>query len=534
MTQGAPAMLWLGVETPEAEISDELVGSKAAGIWRMARLGLRTPPAFALPTTLCAAANADPRAARKLVSEGLRAGLERLEAATGRQLGDARAPLLVSVRSGAAKSMPGMLSTVLNVGLGPETTHGLIRQSGDPRFAWDNYRRFIESYAAVVGGAPSAAFARPLAELVRAEAAADESELDGEALERLASAHADLVARVTAHPIPTDPFDQLTEAALAVFQSWNAPKAREYRRLNGLEGLAGTAVTVQAMVFGNSGAASGSGVAFSRSPATGEGPLYVDFLFDAQGEDVVSGRRTPVGAGELAARLPGVYAALGEGAARLERAFADVQDIEFTVEKGELFFLQTRSAKRAPRAALRIAVDLVREGVIDPGTALARLEEVDLAKAGASRFADAQPPLAVGVAAAPGVASGRAAFDSASAERLATAGEPVILVRAEPATDDIAGFAAAAGVLTAVGGRTAHAAVVARQMAKVCVVGCADLHIDETAKTARLAGERLGEGDWLSLDGDTGAVTLGRRAIVHEDPRAELAEIEGWKAAAAA
>jgi pyruvate,orthophosphate dikinase len=524
----APAMLWLGPESPDEGVTAQVAGSKADGIWRMARLGLRTPPAFVLPTTLCAAVNADPGEARRRVGEGLRAGLARLEAATGRQLGDPRAPLLVSVRSGAAKSMPGMLSTVLNVGLGPEAVHGLIRQSGDPRFAWDSYRRFMESYAEVVCGAPTGAFAGALAEQVRAESAADETELDGEALERLCARYGEIVSR-GGDSIPSDPFDQLVEAALAVFRSWGSRKAAEYRRLNGLEGLAGTAVTVQAMVFGNSGANSGSGVAFSRNPATGEKQLYLDFLFNAQGEDVVSGRRTPVGAEAFAQRLPDAFQALEDGAARLERAFADVQDIEFTVEDGALFFLQTRSAKRAPQAALRAAVDLVREGVIEPATALERLAGVDLAKAAVSRFADVQQPLAHGVAAAPGVASGRAALDSASAKTLAASGEPVILVRREPTTDDIEGFAVADGVLTSVGGRTAHAAVVARQMAKVCVVGCAALVIDEAAKSATLAGEPLRQGDWLSLDGDLGVVTLGHRAITRDAPREALAEVERWK-----
>ena len=523
-------MVWLGPDNPDEGVTAERVGSKAAGIWRIGRLELPTPPAFALPTDLCAAANTSPADAVPRIAAALSAGVRRLEEATARRLGDPRAPLLVSVRSGAAVSMPGMLSTVLNVGASPETTHGLIRLTGDPRFAWDSYRRFLESYGAVVAGAPSAAFARTLAAMIRAEGCAHESELDGEALERLATQYAELTAREGAGPIPAEPMDQLTQAALAVFRSWEGRKAREYRRLNSLEGLAGTAVTVQAMVFGNGGPRSGSGVAFSRDPANGAKRLYVDFLFDAQGDDVVSGRRTPVGIEALAARLPAVADALTQGAARLERAFRDVQDVEFTVEDGELYFLQTRAAKRTPRAALRIAVDLVGEGLIDESEALARLDDVDLERAAATRFAEPAEVVARGIPAAPGVASGRAAFDAAGAQRLAATGDPVLLVRREPATEDIAGFAAADGILTAVGGRTAHAAVVARQMAKACVVGCTALEIDEPAGVATLAGRRIAAGDWISLDGESGEVSLGRRQIVTDAPGAALATVAAWRA----
>jgi len=526
VTSDPPKMVWLGRDAAEETVTAELVGAKAAGIWRMARLGLRTPAAFALPTTLCAAANARPKAAASLVADGLREGMARLEAETRRRFGDVRAPLVVSVRSGAARSMPGMLSTVLNVGLGPEAVHGLIRLSGNPRFAWDSYRRFIESYATVVGQAPANAFAGALADMVRAESAADESELDGEALERLCAIFGDIAAAQATRPIPLDPMDQLSEAARAVFRSWESRKAREYRRLNGLEGLSGTAVTVQAMVFGNDGRRSGSGVAFTRNPATGEKAPYVDFLFDAQGEDVVSGRRTPLEAAAVAAGLPEAFAELVQGAGQLERALGDVQDIEFTIEDGVLFFLQMRAAKRAPKAALRIAVDLVHEGVIDRKTALARLAEVDIAQAASSRFAEPAEPVASGIAAAPGMASGRAAFDNASAKQLAAEGAPVVLVRREPATEDIEGFAVAKAILTACGGRTAHAAVVARQMGKVCIVGCQGLDLE--AAPARLGARPLHQGDWISLDGDTGEVTLGRRTIVTEPP-SELAEISAWR-----
>lgn len=531
MTDRNRDMIWLG--DADGEVSGELVGSKAAGIRLMAGLGLRVPPAFVLPTTLCAAANADPGRAAAATAAAVRAGLERLESETGRKLGDSRAPLLVSVRSGAPVSMPGMLATVLDVGLTPESVQGLIRLSGDPRFAWDCYRRFAESYATVVGELPQDLFDRRMSDMIRAEGVGEASELDGEALERLALGFVELAGRGAGGRIPDEPVDQLTRAALAVFRSWEGRRAREYRRLKGLEGLRGTAVLVQAMVYGNSGRRSGAGVAFSRNPATGERGLYVDFVLDAQGEDVVSGRRTPLDTERLRARLPAAFAELERGAALLEAEARDVQDIEFTIEGGELYFLQTRTAQRTPQALLRNAVDLVAEGVIDPATALDRVAQIDLERVAVTRFATSAEPVAHATIAAPGVASGRAAFDAGRAKAIAAGGDPVILVRHEPATDDVEGFAVAAGILTAVGGRTAHAAVVARQLAKACLVGCGELEIADGGEEAVIAGHRLREGDWISIDGESGEVSLGRREIATQRPDAELAAIARWRQAGA-
>lgn len=529
MTKPDHGIIWLGAEDGGNEVSPEEAGSKAAGIWRMARLGLRTPPAFALPASLCAAVNDDPKNAAALVTSGLRAGIGRLEAATGRHFGAASAPLLLSVRSGAAVSMPGMMSTVLNIGLNRKTTRGLIQLTGDPRFAWDSYRRFLESYATVVQELPPATFARRLAEMIDSEHASDESELDCEALETLSLSYSEAASGLFGKPVPEEPLDQLTEATLAVYRSWEGRKAREYRRINRLEGLAGTAVTVQAMVFGNAARRSGSGVAFSRDPATGEKRLYVDFLPSAQGEDVVSGRRTPSDAATLEARLPDIYTELEQGAARLEADRRDVQDIEFTVQEGTLYFLQTRSAKRTPLAALRTTVNLVREGVIDAQTGLARLADVDLARVGTSKFVTPGTPVSAATPASPGVASGRIAFDSPHACRLAASGDPVILVREEPATEDIDGFNAASGILTARGGRTSHAAVVARQLGKVCLVGCANLKIAEDGRSATLGETRVLPGEWLSLDGSTGEVSLGQREIEIEASSPEHQEVERWR-----
>jgi len=518
--------LFIGIPGSDDELTPEMAGSKATELWRMSRLGLNVPPAFVVPTSLCAAVNRNDSVALETLDRALREGIARLEEAIGRRFGDARTPLFVSVRSGAAQSMPGMLASVLDVGLNDESVHGLISLTGNPRLAWDSYRRFVQMYAEVVEGVPAAPFATTLAAMVRTENVPDERDLDPEALERLVH---EFRSPAVGRAIPDAPMEQLNAAARAVYGSWNAPRAVEYRRLNGLDDLAGTAVTVQAMVFGNAGRRSGAGVAFSRNPATGAKEFYVDFLFDAQGEDVVAGRRTTSDAGTLAARLPEVARELADGAALLEREYRDVQDIEFTVEDGRLFFLQTRAAKRTPRAALRILVDLVREGLLDRETALVRAAEVDVERARIPRFADKAAAIATAIPASPGVATGRAAFDSERAKTLAAGGEPVILVRPDTSTEDIAGFAAAAGILTATGGRTAHAAVVARQLGKVCLVHCDDLKLGSNRRSGEIGGQKIVEGDWLSLDGENGEVTLGRREIVAELPRAELEEIDGWR-----
>ncbi|MGZ3401968.1 MAG: PEP/pyruvate-binding domain-containing protein [Phenylobacterium sp.] len=525
----APIFIGPGGETL---LDPEQVGSKAAMLARMAGLGLRVPPAFVLPTGLCRRVNAGKADARKAVAEGLRQGVQRLEAVTGRRFGDSRHPLLVSVRSGAARSMPGMLSTVLDVGLNAETVYGLIRSTGNPRMAWDTYRRFVQGYAEVVQDAPAQPFEAALQRMLEAEGAAGETELDPEALERLTREMLNIAASQSGKPVPADPMDQLAAAAEAVYRSRNSERAVEYRRLNKLQDLKGTAVTVQAMVFGNSGGRSGAGVAFSRSPVTGEPPLYADFLADAQGEDVVSGRRTPVDAEALRRRLPQIFCELEEGAQRLERELKDVQDVEFTVDCGQLYFLQTRAAKRTPRAVLRTTVDFVREGLITPAEGLKRVAEVDADRAGVSRFTGEAQAAATAIPASSGVVSGQTAFDAASASAMAAAGAPVILVRRDISTADIAGLATAQGVLTAIGGRTAHAAVVARQLGKACLVGCAALAIADDG-SARLGDHPLKTGDWLSLDGQTGEIFLGQRDVVFERPEAELAEIERWRSTAA-
>lgn len=508
--------------------SAEEIGAKAANLARMAALGLAVPPAFVLPVRLCADVVAGKAEATRHLLGGLQEGIAFLEEATGRSFGDRRRPLLVSVRSGAARSMPGMLDTVLNVGCTLTAVRGLIRCSGRPRLAWDCRRRFLESYAETVVGLDPAPLSARLGELVAMEGVESSRQLDSEALERLAADECRMVEDYDDGWLE-DASVQLERSARAVYRSWMSEKAQTYRRLEGLEHLEGTAVTVQAMVFGNSGPGSGAGVAFSRDPSTGARLAVIDVLFDAQGEDVVSGRRTPETEDRLAGALPAVTGELHAVLERLEQEFGDVQDVEFTVEEGKLWILQTRAAKRTPRAALRIAIDLVHEGVITRQQARERIAGIDLAALAEASLILSQPPIAVGMGASGGIAAGRAVFDSDSARRLAAAGDPVILMRPDTSTDDVAGFAAAAGIVTAVGGRTAHASLVARQMGKPCLVGCSALQVDAGAQRASIGATAISAGDWITLDGNEGRLYLGRCEIVLRRPEAELAEVLSWQ-----
>lgn len=506
----------------------EEIGAKAANLAHMAALGLPVPPAFVLPIKLCAAiVKKDPGAMDKLKT-GLQEGIAFLETQTGRHFGDRRRPLLVSVRSGAARSMPGMLDTVLDVGCTPAAVHGLVRTTGHPRFAWDCRRRFLESYATVVLGMDRGHFAKRIEDMVRAEGVADEPALDSEAIERLALAYQQMIADEEG-ALPDDPMEALQTAAEAVYRSWMSERASTYRKLQNLEGLEGTAVTVQAMVFGNRGLSSGAGVAFSRDPSTGGPEPVIDVLFASQGEDVVSGSRTPETEAAIIRSLPAVARELRDILARLEREFADVQDVEFTIEDGKLWILQTRAAKRTPLAALRFAIDFAEAGLITPREAVQRLDGVDENALVSKRLVDVPAPLAHATGASAGVASGRAAFDPESAVRFAAGGDPVILLRPDISTADVGGFAASVGVVTAIGGRTAHAALVARQMGKPCLVGCAALRVDVANHRADLAGTAIKEGDWLTVDGEAGAIYLGRFECVVTRPDADLAKIARWR-----
>jgi len=506
----------------------ETIGAKAANLARMAALGVRVPPAFVLPIDLCAAIIEDDPHATQALIDGLKEGIAYLENATGKRFGGRHRPLLVSVRSGAARSMPGMLDTVLDLGCNSCAVHGLIRMSGHPRFAWDCRRRFLESYGSVVLGLDPALFAGRRNRLIAAEGAETEHALDGEAIERLAGSYQQLLEDEGC-AISDDPMEQLRSAAQAVYRSWKSERAATYRRLEGLEDLRGTAVTVQAMVFGNLGLRSGAGVAFSRDPSTGAAEPVVDVLFESQGEDVVSGTCNPETEEAIIRSVPSVAPQLRETLRQLEREFGDVQDVEFTIEEGKLWILQTRSAKRTPLAALRFAIAFVKEGLITPAEALRRLEGVDLTSLTCKRLVGVPEAAAHGTAASAGIAAGRAAFDSKSAETLAASGDPVILLRPDISTADVAGFAVAAGIVTAAGGRTAHAALVARQMGKPCIVGATALAVHAASRSAQLGGASIKEGDWLSIDGEKGTIYLGRCEIEVHKPEAELAEVEQWR-----
>jgi len=508
--------------------SADAIGNKAANLARMAALGLPVPPAFVLPVRLCADIIGKDAHAERHLRDGLKEGIAFLEGATGKRFGDHRQPLLVSVRSGAARSMPGMLDTVLNVGCTSIAAQGLIRLTGRPRLAWDCRRRFLESYAETVLGLDPAPFAARLAELITREDVANDRELDSEALERLAADEEALVEERDDGWLQ-DAAVQLECAARAVYRSWMSERAQAYRHLQNLDQLQGTAVTVQAMVFGNGGLSSGAGVAFSRDPSTGLKQPMIDLVLDAQGEDVVSGRRTPDTEETIVRSLPGIASELGDIMGRLEREFGDVQDVEFTIEDGKLWILQTRSAKRTPRAALRIAIDLVHEELITRDEALDRIAGIDLAALAQVSMVSADDPVTAGIGASGGIAVGRAAFSTEGAERLATAGDPVILMRPDTSTADVAGFAIAAGIVTSVGARTAHAALVARQMGKPCIVGCSRMTIDAAAERAQLDGSTISASDWVTIDGDSGNIYLGRRETSVTRPEAELAEIASWR-----
>ncbi len=514
------AVYLIGCAEPEggapvgAAPSPGTMGFKAHNLLRMARLGLPVPPAFALGTTYCR--DEASRASASLPAIW-RPGMRALEAATGLRFGDARLPLLVSVRSGAPVSMPGMMETLLNIGLCDATLPGLLRQTGSPRLVWDTYRRLVAGYGEVVAGVPSSVFDAE-SDAVRGER--DERDLDFAELRDLTHRFLAAYARSAGHPFPQDPAEQLAGAIDAVLASWQSPKAREYRRGRGIPEDIGTAVTVQTMVYGNAGGRSGSGVGFTRDPVSGEPSLWLDFLFNAQGEDVVSGRRSAHGHDELAAVLPGVWAALVDAGKKLEREFGDMQDFEFTVQESRLHLLQTRNGKCSLQAGARIALDLHDEGVIPLRVARERTAGLacDDLRIVRTVSSDGRPlsPLAHGASASSGVAIGEIVFDESSARARTAAGASVVLVRRDAETADLAALELARGLLTERGARTSHAAVVARQLGKVCLVGCADAHVDADARTLRIGEATLREGDLLTIDGNEGAIYAGELRTVVE------------------
>jgi pyruvate,orthophosphate dikinase len=513
----------------------DLLGGKGAGLMEMTRLGLPVPAGFVITTEICARyLQEGPKALRRIDAGGGGPRPARARAA-GRVLGDADDPLLVSVRSGAARSMPGMMETILNLGLNDVTVEGLARRTGNPRFAWDAYRRFLGMYTSVVHGVPREPIEALFSEVKTRHGVRQDTEVPVEGLRALCASIKDLFRKRTGAPFPQDPVDQLWGAIEAVFRSWNAEKAVTYRRVERITGLQGTAVNVVQMVFGNRGETSGTGVAFTRDPNSGARTFYGDVLLNAQGEDVVAGIRTPLTLDALRTRMPKVYRQLDQVRRRLERHYRDMQDIEFTIEEERLYILQTRNGKRSPRAAFQIAADMAQEGLIGRHEAVRRVTPEDTERLfypvidpeiGEAERASRR--LAAGIGAVPGAASGALAFTAAEAEERAKAGEAVILVRRETSPEDVGGMHAAQGILTATGGKTSHAAVVARGWGKTCIVGCEALVIDAQARTMKAGGKTLRHSDRVTLDGSSGAVFAGEMALVRPDLPEAYTRILGW------
>ncbi|HET7371909.1 MAG TPA: pyruvate, phosphate dikinase [Gemmatimonadaceae bacterium] len=487
-----------------------VLGGKGANLAEMTNLGVPVPPGFTIACAACIEYLLDGTIPDRLRAEVAEA-LQRLEQTTGKRFGDERNPLLVSVRSGAPVSMPGMMETILNLGLNDRSVEGLADASGDPRFAYDSYRRFIQMYGDVVLGVPSAQFEQLLAAKRMATGVSTDAELDAESLRRLVDEYKTLVRTRTQRDFPAEPETQLWGAIEAVWRSWTLKKAADYRKVNRISDDLGTAVNVVSMVFGNLGEDSGTGVAFTRNPSTGEEKFYGEFLINAQGEDVVAGIRTPLRIEDMANRLPQPYAELLETQRRLERHFCDMQDIEFTVERGKLYLLQTRTGKRTAAAAVRIATDMVDDGWLDTRAAVQRVapEQLDQLLHPVIASDVRATPLCTGLPASPGAQSGVVVFNPDVAEERAAAGQRVILVRDETTPEDFHGIVAARAVLTARGGMTSHAAVVARGMGKCAIVGCTAINVDLEHRRLRVGDTTIDEGDWITLDGATGRVYSG-------------------------
>ncbi|MCH7481342.1 MAG: pyruvate, phosphate dikinase [Chloroflexi bacterium] len=515
-----------------------LFGSKGAHASEMARMGLPVPPGFVITTETSLAYYRGGRRFPDGLWEAVVEHVHALETETGRRFGGEKDPLIVSVRSGAAVSMPGMMDTILNMGVTDDTVGGLAEMMGGERPALDAHRRLVQGYGAVVLGIEKDRFEAVLTEAKRKHGLAFDYELEPEPLRKIIERFKGLIVDASGEPLPTDPWELLRRAIQAVFDSWNNPRAITYRDHEGISHDLGTGCVIMSMVFGNLGPDSGTGVLFTRSPATGEKMLYGEFLVNAQGEDVVAGVRTPQRIAALEAEMPRVYAELEATARKLEAHYGDVQDIEFTVERGVLFILQTRTAKRTAPAAVRIAVDLVHEGVLSESDALGRIAAEDVTQVLMPRFvpeAKAQAVeegrlLAQGVGASPGAASGIVVMDPDRAVERAEAGERVVLVRHETSPDDVHGIIRSEAVLTSRGGMTSHAAVVTRGMGKPCVVGCEELHFDALTGTATARGKVISEGDVISIDGATGEVFVGEVATKapDADEMAELNILLGW------
>lgn len=526
----------------------ELLGGKGANLAEMANIGLPVPPGFTITTEACTYYFANGRKLPPELEQQVSAGLAHVEELTGRKFGDAENPLLVSVRSGSRASMPGMMDTILNLGLNDKTAEAIAKNAGDRRFAYDSYRRFIQMYSDVVLGLDHDIFEEQLETLKDQKGVQEDTDLDADDLIGLVASYKKQVEEELGEPFPEDPLKQLWGAIGAVFSSWMNTRAVTYRKLNRIPESWGTAVNVQAMVFGNMGDTSATGVAFTRDPSTGDKLLYGEFLVNAQGEDVVAGIRTPqpiteaarkagkVEAPSLEAKMPEVFAEFVATADKLEAHYRDMQDLEFTVERGKLWMLQARNGKRTAKAAIKIAVDFVKEGVLTKEEAVARIDPASLDQL-LHPTIDPKAErkiIATGLPASPGAARGEIVFSSEAAEEIA--GKPdedkvrksVILVRVETSPEDISGMHAAAGVLTTRGGMTSHAAVVARGMGKPCVSGAGSLRIDEKAGTLTVGGKTFKAGDVITIDGSTGQVLEGSVAMIEPELSGDFGELIGW------
>ncbi|MGB9810940.1 pyruvate, phosphate dikinase [Dictyoglomus sp.] len=507
-----------------------LFGGKGAGLADMTKAGLPVPPGFIITTEVCKEYYENGKKLPEGLMEEVLEAMKKLEEKTGKKFADPENPLLVSVRSGAPVSMPGMMDTILNLGLNDETVEGLAKRSNNERFAYDSYRRFIQMFGNVVLGIPHEKFEEILDHYKKEQGVKLDSELSADTLKKVVEAYKELVRKETGKDFPQNPYEQLEMAIRAVFDSWNNERAIIYRKLHNIPEDYGTAVNIVTMVFGNMGNDSGTGVAFTRNPSTGEKEFYGEYLTNAQGEDVVAGIRTPQPISKLAEEMPEVYKQLLEVRDLLEKYYRDVQDIEFTIEKGKLYMLQTRNAKRTARAAVKIAVDMVKEGLITKEEAILRVSPDQINQLLHAQIDPNAPKkvIAKGLPASPGAASGKVVFSSREAEKRGKEGEKVILVRPETTPDDIGGLAAAQGVLTSRGGMTSHAAVVARGMGKPAVVGCEAIKIDLNKEEFTVGDVVIKKDDIITIDGSTGEVILGEVPMIPPTLSEELKELLSW------
>jgi len=508
----------------------DLLGGKGAGLAEMTNIGIPVPPGFTITTEVCKLYYENNKRYPEGLKEQVEENLRKVEQIMGAKFGDPENPLLVSVRSGAPISMPGMMDTILNLGLNDETVQGLIKKSNNPRFAYDAYRRFVQMFGNVVLGIPHSKFEELIDQKKEEKGVRFDTDLDAEDWKDLVGKFKKLIKDETGRDFPEDPQEQLWMAINAVFESWNNERAIIYRKIHNIPDDLGTAVNVQTMVFGNMGDDSGTGVAFTRDPATGEKKVMGEFLLNAQGEDVVAGIRTPRPVEELKEVMPEVHEQLMRVCETLERHYKDMQDIEFTIQNGKLFLLQTRTGKRTGAAAIKIAVDMVREGLIDRETALLRVDPMALDQV-LHPMIDPNAEVEViakGLPASPGAAVGKVVFDAKTAEEWASNGEEVLLVRPETSPEDIGGMHAAQGILTSRGGMTSHAAVVARGMGKPCVAGAGEVLVDEGARTFRVGDIVVKEGDYITINGTTGEVILGKAPLVEPRISGDFGTLMKW------